>query len=153
MRGLTSPNTLMTERFKNEIMPWIFSWEGTTYEDDPSDPGGATKYGIDQRSHKNVDIKNLTESQALDIYWSEWLHESCQHLEEPMDWVFFNCAVNLGVERAKEYLKASEGNPKKFIDLQEKKYLRIAHSRPASRKYLKGWLARTEDLRKVCQLA
>jgi len=53
----------MTARFKDEIIPWLFKWEGTYYEDDKDDPGGATKFGIDQRSHPHVDIRNLTAEQ------------------------------------------------------------------------------------------
>src|SRR6266436_4597543 len=66
-----------------DFMPWILDWEGRIFENDPDDPGGATKFGIDQRSHPNVDIRNLTESQALDIYWSEWIRDGCDKLSSP----------------------------------------------------------------------
>ena len=143
----------MTDRFKNQIIPWIFRWEGTAFEDDKDDPGGATRYGIDARSHPGVDIKNLTASHAAEIYWSEWIKDACDHLPEPLDWVFFNCAVNCGMGRAAKLLRESNRNAGKFLDLQEEFYKSLAASRPSSQKYLKGWLARTEDLRRVTGLA
>ena len=143
----------MTDRFKNEIIPWIFKWEGTTYENDESDPGGATKYGIDQRSHPHVDIKNLTSEQATGIYWTEYCNLHCNEYAPQFDWIFFNCCVNCGVGRATK-IKAQSGiNGSKFLDIQESFYKSLAESRPSSKKYLKGWLARTEDLRKVTGLS
>lgn len=138
----------MTSKFKNVIIPWIFKWEGTKYENDPDDPGGETKFGIDKRSHKSVDIKNLTADQATDIYWAEWCRMGCEHMTPPMDWLFFNCAINCGVMPANQFLRESAGDANKYLDLQNKHYKGIADRRPASRKFLKGWIARTEDLRK-----
>ena len=36
------------------------------------DSGGVTKYGIDASSHPGVDIRNLSRSGAIAIYWLEW---------------------------------------------------------------------------------
>jgi hypothetical protein len=61
--------------------------------------------------------------------------------------------VNCGVGRATK-IKAQSGiNGSKFLDIQNMFYRELAHRRPSSMKYLKGWLARTEDLRKVTGLA
>ena len=35
---------------------------------DPRDPGGLTRWGVSKRAHPDVDILNLTEEQAVDIY-------------------------------------------------------------------------------------
>ena len=142
----------MTGRFEHEIIPWLFKWEGTTFENDPDDPGGATKFGIDQRSHPSVNIQDLTYNQAVSIYWDEYLRNHCDQYHVPMDWVFFNCCVNCGGGRAQKLMRESNCNPSKFLDLQDQFYEGLAQSRPSSRKFLKGWLARTADLRKVCGL-
>ena len=140
----------MTERFKKIVIPWIFKWEGTTYENDPSDPGGATRFGIDQRSHPNVDIRHLTEQEAMDIYWNEyWIKCGCDHMDWPMSFIWFNCCVNCGVGRAQKILKISGKDPRKFLDEQEDFYRRLVQDRPSSQKFLKGWLNRTQDLRKT----
>jgi lysozyme family protein len=149
----------MKERFKKIIMPWIFKWEGTTYEDDPDDPGNdgtkyrGTKYGIDARSHPNVDIKNLTEEKATDIYWSEWLKDGCDHLPSPLDWLFFDACVNCGIGRANQFLKDLGRDPKKFQQERIDFYNRLADQKPRLSKFRKGWIARVNDLSKVTGLA
>lgn len=143
----------MTERFKKEIIPWLFKWEGTSYENDPDDPGGATRYGIDQRSHPEEDIRNLTAARASEIYWREyWQKYSCAEYRTPLDWILFNACVNCGWSRARKLLKESGADPRKFLDAQDAFYRRLADARPSSRKFLKGWLRRTADLRRVTGL-
>lgn len=66
-------------------------------ERDPSDPGGTTKYGIDQRSHPGVDIAGLSRYEAEEIYRAgEWKACRCADLKAPWDLVIFDSAVNLG---------------------------------------------------------
>ena len=142
----------MTARFQKEIIPWIFKWEGTTYENDADDPGGATKFGIDQRSHPHVDIRNLTAESAAGIYWTEYCNLHCDEYAPQFDWIFFNCCVNCGVGRATKVKSQSGLNGSKFLQIQDLFYKSLAESRPSSKKYLKGWLARTDDLRKVTGL-
>ena len=143
----------MTARFKNVIVPWLFDHEGRAYENDPDDSGGATKFGIDQRSHPDVDIKNLTEDQATDIYWSEWVKDGCDHLPSPLDWIYFDACVNCGNYRASKFLDASGRDPKKFQQLRIAFYYRLADQNPRLNKFLKGWINRVNDLSSVTGLA
>jgi lysozyme family protein len=137
----------MTERFLN-FMPFIFEWEGETFENDPDDPGGATKFGIDQRSHPDVSIRDLTKEQALDIYWREWNEDGCESKGSPFAEVFFNCAVNMGLGRAKQFDKlVLDEDAKSFLDHQEDYYRQLADAHKRFSKYLKGWLNRTRALR------
>lgn len=138
----------MTERFLN-FMPFIFEWEGEAYENDPDDPGGETKFGIDKRSHPEVDIKHLTREHALEIYWKEWLQDGCDPMPSPYAEVFFNCAVNMGLGRAQEFDRKIPGaSAHDFLALQDQKYEDIASAHPKLRKYLRGWHNRTSALRK-----
>jgi len=139
----------MTAYFRNKVIPFLWEWEGTVFENDPDDPGGATKYGIDQRSHPNVDIKNLTAEEATDIYWQEWVKDGCEHLPQPLDWLFFDAAVNCGLGRAQQFLNASVRDPKKFQQERSDFYTRLAEQKPRLAKFKKGWLARVNDLSKV----
>ena len=138
----------MTALFRNKVIPFLWNWEGTTFENDPQDPGGATKFGIDQRSHPQVDIRNLTENEAINIYWGEWVNDGCEHLPSPIDWLFFDACVNCGIGRASAFLKDSNRDPKKFQDERRGFYNRLAQAKPHLGKFLKGWLARVDDLSK-----
>ena len=128
-------------------MPWIFEKEGTTYENDPDDPGGATKFGIDQRSHKKENIRDLTAQRAMEIYWDEyWIKNHCDQYQPPMDWILFNCCITCGGARGAEFLKTSGANPRQFLDEQQAVYVDLADRRVKSRKYLRGWIKRLDDL-------
>lgn len=131
-------------------MSFIFKWEGG-YDNDPDDPGGETNYGIDKRSHPEVDIRSLTREGALEIYWrSYWVKFGCEWLAGPVGEVFFNACVNCGAGRARQLLAATPTphSASGFLDAQEAFYRRLVAARPALGKYLKGWLARTADLRR-----
>ena len=77
----------MAER--NECIPYFIHNEVGSdprhdggFSDDPDDPGGPTKYGICQRDHPAVDIRNLTLDGAVAImaaeYWCyDGLSDNC----------------------------------------------------------------------------
>lgn len=143
-------------------------WEGTSFEDDPQDPGGATKFGIDQSSHPHVNIRSLTEDQAKAIYWQEWDSELCPKMPRPISEVYFNFCVNAGIKRAVYFLQDALGVPSdgvigsltlgrlsdvpsqglgalasKMISAADHFYVSLDKPR-----FLKGWLNRDADLRK-----
>lgn len=55
----------------NEAIEHVLKWEGG-YVNHPSDPGGATKFGITKKRYPALDIKNLTLSKAKKIYKSDF---------------------------------------------------------------------------------
>ena len=129
------------------MVPFLWKWEGTKFENDPDDPGGATKYGIDQRSHPKEDIKNLTEDRAKEIYYSEyWNSNRCEKMVYPLGEAFFDTCVNCGRGRADKLLQISR-SAAGFLNARDDFYRRLADARPRSRKYLTGWLNRTAALR------
>jgi hypothetical protein len=70
------------------------------------DPGGLTKWGIDKKSHPNVDIENLTQEQATEIYRKEyWERHHCDKLPWPLSAVHFDNCVNTGAGRAVKLLQ------------------------------------------------
>jgi lysozyme family protein len=67
----------------------------------PADPGGETKYGISKRSYPSVDIKNLTELQARQIYFRDfWTPLHGEELYDGVAWQLFDFAVNSGIQTA-----------------------------------------------------
>jgi len=75
---------------------------GSRFTDVTNDKGGATKYGISQTAYPTVDIRNLTEQQARDIYKRDYwdrirgddIHS--QLIAENI----FDTAVNMGTRTA-----------------------------------------------------
>ena len=136
----------------DKFIPFIFKWEGG-YDNDPDDPGGETKFGIDKRSHPDVDIKNLTKEHAAEIYRKEyWERAGCESCRYPLGEVMMNAAVNCGIGRMKKLLARADESATLFIHEQEAFYRRLVEQRPRSQKYLRGWLNRLNDLKRTLKL-
>jgi lysozyme family protein len=94
----------------NNYFDWLMGWEGTVYENDPDDPGGATKFGVDQRSHPDVNIRTLTRDGAKQIYLAHyWMPVGADKLPPRTAWAVVDCAVNCGPVRAVRWLQGCLG--------------------------------------------
>ena len=156
----------MTERF-HRWFEWLMKWEGETYENDPDDRGGATKFGLDKASHPELDIESLTRTQAKEVYRTEyWQRVRADELPFGIGEVVADIAVNNGPTRAAKWLQiavgaapdgvigprtiaASKRTPAKSVCLsllhrREIFYRSIARGRQV--KFLQGWLNRNNSL-------
>lgn len=141
-------------------------------ENVPGDSGGLTKYGIDKSSHPGVDIANLDYDKAVEIYHQEWLAHRLDLLPERLAIAAFDVYVNGGYpilwlqqsynithngDLAEDNNLGpltlsclSKGNPdailRVFLSERAARFTALSH-RPALYKFLKGWLARNNDLR------
>lgn len=128
-------------------LAFVLQHEGG-YVNDPTDPGGETKWGISKRAHPQLDIRNLTPEQAAQIYTDEyWGPAGCDSLPFPLCSAVFDTATNVGVSRAVEWMKQSK-DVKEFLDTRKRYYYSVINKNPPSIKYLRGWLNRLNDLQK-----
>jgi len=145
-------------------------------ENESNDPGGLTKFGIDQASHSKVDIENLTLEQATEIYRKEyWDKFRCEHLGWPLNLVHFDNCVNMGARQAVKLLQRATGahddgawGPNtqaavvaackvrsadvvaiQVIERKREFYKDLAEEKPELAEFKEGWLNRTEDLQKA----
>jgi lysozyme family protein len=100
-------------------IPEILKHEGGLV-DNRNDPGGITNFGISKRSFPEVDIKNLTKEQAIDIYrktyWTPY-HEACKDQAVATKW--FDITVNMGAVAANRIVQTAVkrlGNPFVTVD-------------------------------------
>lgn len=125
------------------------------YVNDPNDPGGETKYGISKRAYPNLDIKNLTLSHALNLYYADYWYIA-KSLSFPLNVCVFDCAVNQGTKTAKNFLAVSDGDYKKFIFQREQHYLALLDGKfknnPSREKYRKTWFKRLNNLKKFIDI-
>ena len=132
------------------------------YTNDPTDPGGETKFGISKKGHPEVDIKSLTLTEATVIYEKDyWLKIGADKMEKRLAIACFDSAVNCGVGRTRSWLdelaKVKERNPPKdearwMIQRRTQYYLDLVKKKPALNKYIKGWLNRVNDLSKYVDI-
>lgn len=140
------------------------------------DAGGLTKWGIDQRSHPEVDIEGLSKEEAADIYREEyWEANKCQDMPWPVSFAHFDNCVNMGATQAAKLLQRVIGTlddgkigpatrlalsvacrvrGAKTVALQvvNKKrefYKSLVEQKPALAKFKDGWLNRTNNLEKL----
>lgn len=142
-------------------------------EHDPDDPGGATKYGIDQRSHPGVDIAALTQDQATAIYFGEWTAAPVEALPPRLGELLFDIRVNGGpgaawLQQALNVIADGFTGPQTLAAAQsldaagiakavqqvcayrDMRFVRLAGTNPRFEKYLNGWLNRSARVRAFC---
>lgn len=87
-----------------DTIEYVLQFEGSEYTNDPADHGGETKFGVSKRAHPNVDIKNLTKEQAIQIYRKDYWEPNKDIFTAFTSAVecysiiarFFDCIVNIG---------------------------------------------------------
>jgi lysozyme family protein len=130
---------------------FVLRWEGG-YVNDPKDPGGETNYGISKRSYPDEDIKNLRPERALYLYQRDyWNPIGGDNLPLPMCVVALDSAINCGVGRTTAWLRDAGNDWSRVIDLRVNHYIGLVKRNPTLQKFMKGWLNRTNDLRKFCE--
>lgn len=133
----------------------VLRYEGG-FVNDPADPGGATNKGVTQKVYdawrarqglSQQSVARITASEAGAIYFSDyWLKSGADKLPMPLALVHFDTAVNMGVGAADTLLAGANGDVTTYLALRKQRYEAIAAARPASQKFLAGWLARVESL-------
>jgi lysozyme family protein len=136
---------IRSEKFIRKI---IISEGGDKITDDPNDAGGLTKYGICQRSYPHLDIRNLTEEKAIEIYTTYFCNPCRVDLfkNELLALHVFDFAVNSGVVHSVQTLQKAIGvksdghlgsitinaanfdnrSPDKFIQARKNYYIAIS---------------------------
>lgn len=163
----------MKPRLWPEYFEILMDFEGEVYECDPDDPGGATKFGIDQRSHPGTIIKTLTRERAERIYLEEFWRDFSSELPSPLALVAFDFCVNAGVGAAAKAMQRAVGvgvidgyvGPmtrgairsaiangqgaliEAFTLRRINFYERLSMQKPKMHKFLKGWLRRARTIK------
>lgn len=167
-------------RFSNFITR-IIGHEGG-YTADPQDSGNwtggaigkgqlkGTKFGIAANTYSDLDIKNLTQAQAIAIYERDfWKKPKLDQLPPAVGFQVLDASINHGAKRAVQFLQRALGvgddgvigpktiaaakvaDPKVTIDsiLDQREQLYRQH--PKFGRFGKGWLARLEANRKYAE--
>ncbi len=144
----------MNDLFKTALQ-FVLKWEGG-YVNNKNDKGGATNYGITQKTYNNwlcargcayKDVRYITEKEVEQIYYQNyWLKAGCDKMSPKFALLAFDTAVNMGVSRVKQFMKAAQWKyPEKFIAARRAKYEEFAQY-GSQKIFLQGWLNRLNDL-------
>ncbi len=100
------------------IIQKVLKHEGG-YVNDKDDLGGETNFGITKRWYPDIDIANLTEREAIDIYYKDyWLPSKAEKLPESLQYPYFDTVVNTGQRQAVRILQQA-CNDKNFFKIEE----------------------------------
>ena len=117
----------------DEIIEQVLEHEGG-YVDDPADKGGATNFGVIQRTYQNYidkygdghevtkdEMKEMDEEAAIDCYFKMfWEPSRASKLPEEVREVYFDMVVNHGQGNAVKILQQAINNKRKpanYIDV------------------------------------
>src|SRR5690606_39725856 len=89
-------STVTDERFLRAVEV-VLEHEGG-YVNDPRDPGGETNWGISKRAYPDLDIANLTRTDAIAIYYRDWWqrYEYDRLKDDAVVTKLLDMAVNMG---------------------------------------------------------
>ena len=155
----------------DDIIDIVIKHEGG-YVNDPTDLGGETKYGITKRFYPDVDIKNLTEEEARQIYYDDyWVANKVPSMPDNLKHIFFDMCINQGRGTAVKVLQRavnSKGGdlevdgglgPKTIEAINKykpcdnrtrcyrlKHYYDLVNKKPEQEKFLFGWFRRALEV-------
>jgi len=146
---------------------YALKWEGG-FTNDPVDPGGATNFGITINTLRDAgidvdsdgdidvdDVRALAQNRELvyAIYKNKyWDAINGDNFDLPFALAAFDTAVNCGVSRTNRWIKQSDGDYTKLLNLRMIHYLNIIRKNPALQKFKKGWINRINDLKKTIDI-
>jgi lysozyme family protein len=157
----------MTIDLFNRCIAIVLQNEGG-YINHPHDPGGETNMGIAKKFYPNLDIKNLTRNQVIEIYFKDyWSKMNLTGIsDESLVLQLFDMGVNAGIRTAikmiQRIVKTStdgiigpetiglinefEGDLADIYRQERRKYyFAIARSKPDMQVFLAGWLNRINN--------
>lgn len=139
------------------------------YVNIPSDRGGETKFGVAQNANPDVNVRNLTLLQTMDVYYRRyWLAGRCERLHPALAIIHFDGCVNHGVGRACRFLQRAAGveedgsiGPrtvsaaeavgaadmiKRISDIRRNFYNDIVRRNQSQSIFLNGWMRRISEV-------
>lgn len=137
-------------------------WEGG-YVNDPDDAGGATNFGITQRTYDRFRkewgqtsraVRDISAEEVSTIYQSYWESSGAGKLPPPLSAVHFDSSFHFNPRRAEAWkddvVKAYPNDPVAAAKAYVEKRIAFRHERvkkePSQKKFLKGWLNRDQAL-------
>jgi len=94
----------MNRELFDKVIEFVLAHEGG-HSNHPADRGGETKYGIAQRWHPHVNVRELTREQAIEIHWRTWCGRGYHQLPEDIAAKMFDLSVVMGEYHANRCLQ------------------------------------------------
>ena len=147
-------------------MEFVLKWEGDKFTNHPSDPGGATKYGITLATAKAAkldkngdgiinaeDVKHLTLADAVGVYREKyWDINNCDKYNLPLCVAVLDSYVQHPPKKVQRLIDEGGGDWRVFLKARKDYYARIVANNHSMKVFQKGWTNRMNDLSKYCEI-
>lgn len=116
--------------------------------DHVADRGGLTKYGISQNANPDIDVANLTQQEAIDIYQERYWDQidGIEDMSQAQALVAFDTAVNHGVGYANKLVAETNGDIGAMLNARLDYYDQIIANDASQAVFAAGWDNRIENL-------
>lgn len=112
--------------------------------------GKPVNFGINQGANPDLDVKNLTKDQAIQIYHDRyWVPSGAAALPANLQTPYFDAYIR-NPKFAKKALSDSGGDPVKFVNITSAYFQRLA-SKPGNEKYAKPYANRDANNLAIAQ--
>lgn len=125
--------------------------------DNPSDPGGRTNMGVTQKTYNawrteqglpQQDVWEMKRDECFTIYYKKYWNIEWEKLGLPLAACMLDTSIHSGPARAQAFLKKSDGDYVKYLQLRIAFLKELIQSRPTLKVFEKGWMNRMTDLRR-----
>lgn len=135
-----------------QALKFVLEREGG-YVNNPNDPGGATNKGITQGTYNTwlkskgqaaKSVKLITDAEVKEIYYKNyWLAAKCDKMTKKFAVVCFDSAVNHGVGKINDFLRACQWNDLETFYLERIRYYNhLLDIKKTNITFIHGWLNR-----------
>lgn len=103
--------------------------------------GSPVNFGINQAANPGVDVRNLTQDQAIQIYHDKyWVKSGAETLPPNLQAPYFDAYIR-NPSKAQQFLQASGGDPATFVGMATS-YFKDLAARPGNEKYQRAYATR-----------
>jgi lysozyme family protein len=112
-----------------------------------TDTGGVTKYGIAQKFNPDVDVCNLDEAGAIQIYDKRyWTKNGLDEYLFPINLIIYDAFVNGGGSDLKELYDTNRYHWAILMLARSHRYLRLCKGKTKYDIYFEGWESRLDKI-------
>jgi hypothetical protein len=114
------------------------------YAENDGNTGAPVNFGINQKANPDIDVKNLTREQAVQIYRTRyWNAINGDTLAPELQGTALDAAANQGPENARKWIAESGGDVVRFNELRRNHYEALL-AKPEYARFRRTWMGRLE---------
>lgn len=131
----------------DDILNYIIDKHEGGYSATDGNTNVPVNFGINQKANPDIDVKNLTKEQAIEIYKERYVGD-IEKLPENMRLIAADTLINFGTSGGQKLIDAANNDPVKLAQLRKEKHSELTKSNPKlyGGNVAKAWQRRDDDM-------